>query len=265
MRRKFPTWAVGVLGVIALFGLWWIAAVTIFANVGSGDTKAIPSPWQVGQQWVEDGIGFYWKHFSVTINEAAQGYLWGNGIALLLSAMVLVIPQLRGLVMQLAVISYCIPIVAIGPIVLLILGTPKPGEPSSTAIFFAALSVFFTTVVGALLGLGSADKTSLDLVKVYGGTRMTQLRKVRVVAALPATLVALQIAVPAAFLGAILGEYMGKVELGIGPAMVVAQQSLNSPRVWGIALVSGAVALAGYAAVGLLTRMAAPWARGSAT
>jgi len=264
MARKLPPWAVGILGVIGLFALWWILSITVFANVGSGDTKAIPTPGQVGEGWLKDGLHFYWRNFSITINEAAQGYLWGNGIALVLAAAVLVIPQLRGLVMQLAVISYCIPIVAIGPLVLIILGTPKPGEPSSTAIFFAALSVFFTTVVGALLGLQSADRASLDVVSVYGGGRMTQLRKVRVVAALPATLVALQIAVPAAFLGAVLGEYFGKVEVGIGPAMIVAQQSLNSPRVWGIALASGAVALAGYAAVGLLTRMAAPWSSGRA-
>ena len=68
-------------------------------------------------------------------------------------------------------ISYCIPIVAIGPLMVLILGLPQPGEPSKTAIFFAGLSVFFTTVVGALLGLKSADKASLDVVSVYGGSR----------------------------------------------------------------------------------------------
>jgi ABC-type nitrate/sulfonate/bicarbonate transport system permease component len=261
---RLSTRSIGILGVVALFGFWWLSSVTIFADVGSGDTKAIPSPVQVAQGYADSGFAFYWKNFSITINEAAQGYLWGNGIALVLAGLVLVIPALRGLVMQLAVISYCIPIVAIGPLVLLILGTPKAGEPSSTAIFFAALSVFFTTVVGALLGLQSADKASLDVVSVYGGGRFTQLRKVRVIAALPAILTALQIAVPAAFLGAVLGEFFGKVEVGIGPAMIVAQQSLNSPRVWGLALASGAVALVGYATVGLLARLAAPWSKGVA-
>jgi ABC-type nitrate/sulfonate/bicarbonate transport system permease component len=263
MRRTDPR-IVGAVGLVALVGLWWISSLTIFANVGSGKTKAIPTPAQVVEGWVESGWSFYWRNFSITINEAAQGYLWGNGIALALAATVLVVPKLRGVVMQLAVISYCIPIVAIGPLVLIILGPPKPGEPSSTAIFFAALSVFFTTVVGALLGLQSADRASLDVVSVYGGGRWTQLRKVRVVAALPAVLTALQIAVPAAFLGAVLGEFFGKVEVGIGPAMIIAQQSLNSPRVWGLALASGAVALVGYAAVGLLTRLATPWSKGVA-
>ncbi|MFP5360127.1 MAG: ABC transporter permease [Actinomycetes bacterium] len=265
MERRLPPWASGALGAVGIVAAWWILSVTVFANVGSGNTKAVPTPWQVAQGYADSGWEFYVRNFSVTLNEAAQGYLWGNGIALLLAGIVLVAPRLDGVVNQIAVITYCIPIVAIGPIILLILGPPKPGEPSGTAVFLAGLSVFFTTVVGALLGLKSADKASLDVVAVYGGSRFTQLRKVRIIAAAPAILTALQIAVPAAFLGAVLGEYLGKVETGIGPAMVIAQQSLNSPRVWGIALASGAVALAGYLIVGLLTRLATPWSRGAAS
>ncbi len=264
MSGRMPPWATAGVSALGLVAAWWISSVTIFANVGSGATKAIPTPPQVIAEYGNVGFDFYVTHFSVTLAEAAQGYLWGNGIALLLAALVMVLPRLEGAVMQLAVISYCIPIVAIGPLLVLIFEVPKKGEPSGTAIFIAGLSVFFTTVVGALLGLHAADKASLDVVHVYGGSRLTQLRKVRVIAALPAVLTALQIAVPAAFLGAVLGEYFGKVETGIGPAMIIAQQSLNSPRVWGLALASGAVALLLYLGVGMLTRLSAPWAKGAA-
>ncbi len=264
MERRLPPWAIASLSALGLVAFWWIASVTIFANVGSGNTKAIPSPVQVVQEYGNVGFDYYVTNFSVTLNEAVQGYLWGNGVALVLAALVMVLPRLEGAVMQLAVISYCIPIVAIGPLLVLIFEVPSKGEPSGTAIFIAALSVFFTTVVGSLLGLHAADKASLDVVHVYGGNAWVQLRKVRVVAALPAVLTALQIAVPAAFLGAVLGEYFGKVETGIGPAMIIAQQSLNSPRVWGIALASGAIALLLDLLVGMLTRLSTPWSKGAA-
>jgi ABC-type nitrate/sulfonate/bicarbonate transport system permease component len=147
--------------------------------------------------------------------------------------------------------------------VLLILGgADAPGQASATAIFLAGLSVFFTTVVGSLLGLKAADKASLDVVTVYGGTKFTQLRKVRLIAALPNILSALQIAVPAAFLGAILGEYFGKIETGVGPILVAAQVSLNSPRVWALFLLCAGVALLGYGIVGLIGRLIAPWSAG---
>lgn len=260
--HRLPPWATGLVGGAALIAIWWISALTVFANTGAGANRAIPTPPEVIAGFAESGFEYYWRNFSVTLVEAAQGYLWGNGIALLLAAIVLLLPKLEGAVMQLAIITYCVPIVAIGPLALIIIGAPAPGEPSGTAVFLAALSVFFTTVVGSLLGLKAADAASLDVVTVYGGSRFTQLVKVRLIAALPHILNALQIAVPAAFLGAVLGEFFGKVELGVGPAMIAAQQGLDAARVWGIALVCGAVALLGFALVGLVARAVAPWSRG---
>ncbi|MGY1815302.1 ABC transporter permease [Blastococcus sp. SYSU D00820] len=261
-RLRLPSWAVGIVGTVAVVAVWWLLAATVFSGVGAGERQAIPTPPQVVQQWGTDGWGLYLDNFGVTILEGAQGFLWGNAIALVLSAVVLVLPRTEGLVTQLATITYCVPIVAIGPIVLLVAGAPEPGEPSGTAVFLAALSCFFTTVVGTLLGLRAADRAALDVVAVYGGNALTQLRKVRLVAALPSILNALQIAVPAAFLGAILGEYLGKVDSGIGPAMINAQQGLHAARVWGIALACAAVAIVGFAFFGLIARVVAPWSRG---
>jgi ABC-type nitrate/sulfonate/bicarbonate transport system permease component len=258
-----PPWATGILGGAAIIALWWLLAATVFSSVGPGGIQAIPTPAQVVAGFAESGWEFYVRNFSVTLAEAGTGYLWGNGLALLLSGLVLVVPRLEGVVMQIAIITYCIPIVAIGLLLVVIIPVPQPGQPSGTATFLAALSVFFTTVVGALLGLKAADGASLDVITVYGGSRFTQLRKVRLIAAIPAILNGLQIAVPAAFLGAVLGEFFGKVELGVGPAMIAAQQALDAPRVWGIALASGAVALAGYGLLGLVSRAVAPWAKGT--
>lgn len=260
---RLPAWVTGLIGGVGIIAAWWILAATVFSNVGPGGVQAIPTPPQVIIEFADTGWEFYVKNFSVTLAEAGIGYLWGNGLALVLAALVLIVPRLEGVVMQIAIITYCIPIVALGLLLSVIVPIPTAGQPSTTAIFLAALSCFFTTVVGALLGLKAADKSSLDLVTVYGGTRLTQLRKVRLIASLPAILNALQIAVPAAFLGAVLGEFFGKVTLGVGPAMIAAQQALNSARVWDIALASGAVALAGYGLLGLVSRAIAPWSKGA--
>ncbi|WZH37765.1 MAG: ABC transporter permease subunit [Microbacterium enclense] len=260
---RLPAWVTGLIGGVAIIVLWWILAATVFSNVGPGGVQAIPTPLQVVLEFGATGWEFYARNLSVTLAEAGTGYLWGNGLALLLSALVLIVPRLEGVVMQIAIITYCIPIVALGLLLIVIAPLPQPGQPSTTAIFLAALSCFFTTVVGALLGLKAADRASLDVITVYGGSRLTQLRKVRLIAALPAILNALQIAVPAAFLGAVLGEFFGKITVGVGPAMIAAQQALNAPRVWDIALVSGAVALAGYGLLGLISRAVAPWSKGT--
>ncbi|WP_243232228.1 ABC transporter permease [Microbacterium sp. CIAB417] len=257
---RLPAWVTGVIGGVGLIAAWWIISAIFIAPSGA---HVIPSPLEVIASYIDTGWEYYWRNFSVTLVESGIGYLWGNGLALALAFLVLLVPRLEGVAMQIAILTYCVPIVAIGMLAVVLFGAPPRGAPSGTAVFLAALSVFFTTVVGALLGLKSADKSSLDLVTVYGGSKLTQLRKVRLIAALPAILNALQIAVPAAFLGAVLGEFFGKIEAGVGLAMILAQQNSNAPLVWALALASGAVALAGYVLVGFIARLIAPWSKGA--
>ncbi|WP_125777062.1 ABC transporter permease [Antribacter gilvus] len=256
MPDRFRSWLTGLAGLVGIVALWWLLAVTVF------DGKSMPTPPGVLRQLGVDGLGFYTKNFSGTVNEAVLGFLWGNGLALALASLVLLVPRLESAIMQVAVISYCVPTVAITPILYIILGPADDGGASPTAVVLAALSVFFTTVVGAMLGFRSADRAALDVVSVYGGGRWKQLTKVQLVAALPAVLSALQIAAPAAFLGAILGEYIGGVDRGVGPALVAAGQGLMVERAWGIMFACALVAGVGYGVFGLLGRFAAPWASG---
>ena len=265
VARPLPTWAAAGIGVAATVALWWLAAGTVLAGVGAtadGTGGAVPTPGEVFRQLGSDGVGFYWPNLVVTLAEASAGYFWGNLAALLLAGSVLVLPALERLVTQLAVISYCLPIVAIGPLAFIVIGSPARGQASGTAVLLAGISVFFTTVVGALSGLKSADRASLDLISVYGGGRFQQLIKVRLISALPGVLNALKIAVPAAVLGAVLGEYVGGVDRGIGPALVNAQQNLQIARAWGVALVAGLLAGAGYGVFAVIARFVAPWSAG---
>lgn len=262
--RVVPGWLAGIIGAVVLFAAWWLFSAAFPPEAGTSYTP-VPSPFAVIGQLYDDGLSAYWPAFKVTITEAAWGFLWGNGLALLLAGFVLLAPRLEPIIMQVAVVSYCLPLVAVGGIAIVILGgATQPGDPSKTAIFLAALAVFFTTVVGALLGFKAADKASLDVVRVFGGSRFTQLRKVRLVAALPSILNALQIAVPTAFLGAILGEYMGATDRSVGILLIRLQGNLDSERVWVVFLLTALVALLGYAALGLLARLVTPWVSGRA-
>ena len=264
-RAAVPPWLAGIMGTVLVLALWWVGAATFLSGVGApagGGPGAIPTPGRVLAQMGDDGAGFYWRNASVTLAEAAAGYAWGNALALFLAFLVLLLPRLERLATQLAVVSYCLPVVAVGPVIFIVLGPPRSGESSGTAVVLAALSVFFTTMVSALAGLRAADKACLDMVSVFGGNRMHQLLKVRLVAALPAVLAALKIAAPAALLGAVLGEYVGGVDRGLGPAMVNAQQTLEVARVWGVAFACTALAGSAYAVLGLVSRWVAPWASG---
>ena len=245
-RVRVPGWVAGLVGAVVLVGVWWLFSLTAFRPQDGTSYTPVPSPWAV-VDWlfVQGNIAGAWGVFQPTITAAAIGYLWGNGIALLLATVVLVFPRTETVITQIAVVTYCLPIVAVGGISIVVLGGAKnPGDPSATAIFLAALVCVFTTVVGAILGFTSADKAALDVVRVYGGGRWTQLRKVRLVA--------------------VLGEYLGAITAGVGPTLIRLQGQLDSAGVWSVFLLCAVFALVAYGLFGLLIRLVTPWVAGKA-
>jgi ABC-type nitrate/sulfonate/bicarbonate transport system permease component len=252
-RRAVPPWLGGLVGTLILIGLWQLAGMTIFKASGT-----VPPPTKILSQMRADGFDFYWSNAKVTMHEALIGYLWGNALAIFLALLVLLAPFLERPFMRLGVLSYCLPVIAIGPVLQIVFNGENP------KIILAALSVFFTTLVGMLVGLRSADAISLDVVHAYGGGGFHKLFKVRVRAALPSLFVALRIAAPAAVLGAIIGEYVGG-ESGLGIAMIASQSGLRVATTWGIALVATFIAGAAYGLTALIGNLLTPWApRGAA-
>ncbi|MFD3506140.1 ABC transporter permease [Nocardia sp. NPDC058666] len=227
-------------GPAVLLLLWAIAGLS---------TKTVPTPWAVVSSVVSDGFALYSPNLSITAWGAFQGFVFGNIAAIAVALAVAVFPRTEPLAAQLAVISYCVPLLALGPIVLVVFGGRTP------TVFLAAVSVFFTSMIGTLTGLKSANRTSIDLVNAYGGNGWHRLRRVQIPAALPSTTAALQIAAPAAVLGAILGEYLGGVDSGVGVALTAAQSSYDLPRTWGMALAAGLLAGAGYFAASLAGKL----------
>ncbi|WP_406233814.1 ABC transporter permease [Nocardia sp. NBC_01009] len=237
----------GLLGIVGLIAIWWLLAAL---DVAGG---TIPSPWHVLDTMYNDGWALYGPNFRITAWGALKGFVWGNALAIGLAILIMLIPPIEPLATQLAILSYCTPLLALGPIILVVFGGRTP------TVFLAAMYCFFTTMVGTVTGLRSADQTSLDLVRAYGGGRWQQLYRVQAIAALPNTFAALKIAAPSAVLGAIIGEYLGGVDSGIGVALTAAQTAYNVPRTWGMALAAAALAGLGYAIVALAARLVAPW------
>jgi ABC-type nitrate/sulfonate/bicarbonate transport system permease component len=249
VRFRLPAGlAAGSAGVIGLIVIWQIVGATAFPH-----SHVIPTPTSIVKQIGHDGWTFYWPNFHTTFSEAFKGYLFGNLLAIAVAMLFAVAPVFERPLLQLGVASYCLPSVAILPIFAIVWSgqTPK--------VVLAAMSVFFTTLIGTLVGLKMADPISLDVVHAYGGGKAKKLTKVRLRAALPSVFAALRIAAPAAVLGAIIGEFLGGTS-GLGVAMINSQQALDIPRTWGIALAATGMAGVAYAVTALIGRLVTPWA-----
>ena len=256
--RAWASWPRAVhagLGALLIVIAWYLVAEFGFRRSGS-----VPAPPDVLSQMLSDlSDGTVWKAIRITCAEAGEGYVVGNLLALAAAATVLLVPWLEGVVTQVAVIASCVPLTAIAPLIVLMSDTSS----HAAATVLAGMSVFYTTVIGSLVGLRAADPTALDIVSVYGGGRWVRLRTVQVITALPNVLSSLRIAAPAAFVGALLGEFfLSGVDSGLGIMIEAAQIHYGPKPLWALALLSAAVAGVAYAVVSLVARMLTPWASG---
>jgi ABC-type nitrate/sulfonate/bicarbonate transport system permease component len=251
-RSGIPGWLGGTIGTVLLVVVWEILAVTVFHKIGSG----VPKPNDVATTlWHDLGSGLYGRNVTQTLKEAATGYLGAVVLAIVLAVAFVQVPIVEKALLRIAIASYCIPIIAIGPILVFAL----PGDRPKAVL--AGLLVFFPTLVGVVLGLRSADSASLDMIRAAGGGRWAQLVKVRLRAALPSTFAALQVAAPSAILGAIIGDLLGGTSgNGLGILLVDSEQSLDIARTWGIALVCTGLAGIAFAVTGFIGRALTPWA-----
>jgi ABC-type nitrate/sulfonate/bicarbonate transport system permease component len=250
-RLSARGWLPSVAVIGALLVGWQISAETWLKA-----SQSFPPPTAVVGNVLGD-LGTYWHHLHATLGGVWPGWLFGNLIATVMGALAIAIPRADRAVLHIAVAITSLPIIALGPIFQVTLN----GDTRLAAL--AGLSVFFTTLVGTMVGLRACDRSSLDMVRALGGGSFTQLSKVRIRAALPDYFAALRISAPAAVLGGIIGEFIGGADKGLGIALISARANANPPRVWGIALVATLAAGVGYLLIALVGRLLCPWAPGA--
>ena len=122
------TVVIGSLGLLCSLALWWVAAATVLAG------HQIPTPPDVLDVFRERGFDYYQRIFSITLAESVRGYVVGVAVALVLAMLVLLVPRLEPVIMQFAVVTYCLPIVVLAPILIIVHDLPEPGGHSPTTV-----------------------------------------------------------------------------------------------------------------------------------
>ncbi|VXC19632.1 ABC-type nitrate/sulfonate/bicarbonate transport system, permease component [Arthrobacter sp. 9AX] len=232
--------------VSGLLAAWMLLAVVFDGR------HIVPYPWTLLEQFVADR-SLLLSNAAYTLDTAVKGFGLGVAAVIPLAVLCLLFPVSEPIIMRLAVVVHVIPFVAIAPIIVVAL----PGDMARIVI--AALEVYFPLMIGLLLGLRTTDERALDVVCASGGRGWAQLRFVRLASSIPSLVSGLQIAVPAAVLGALISEFFG-ADRGLGAILVNAQDSLMMARTWCIAVFIGAIAAAGYGLIRGLSQLIVPWA-----
>jgi NitT/TauT family transport system permease protein len=246
-RAHQALWPIATVLVLALL---WQGAVA----VGIINALLMPPPTEIfaalGMLLTQS---YFWVAFGWTMLEVVLGFLLGTTLGFGAGLAVGTMTFARRTLYPLAVALQSTPQVAIAPLFLIWFGFGI--EPR---VFFAALSCFFPILVAVVVGLKSADADSRTLLRSMGASRWTSYRRLLFPASLPTLFAGLRLAVPAAFVGAIVGEFVGGNE-GLGVLVTTFNSQLQIAETFAVVLVLGFLGYSSYALVEALERRMVPW------
>ncbi len=194
--------------------------------------------------------GLFQRALGATVTSAVQGLILGSIIGFGLAAMGVIVPPLRPGLDRLAAVLHAVPLIALGPFLIVTLS--REGTP--TAI--ATLAVVFNVFVATSAGLRAGRQQHHDVLSVLGARSWDRFRRLELPAAMPSIADGLKLAAPAAVIGAILGEWFGAPR-GIGIVIVSALQNYQIDLLWSAALIGAAMSLVAFGAFSLFERWVA--------
>jgi NitT/TauT family transport system permease protein len=121
-------------------------------------------------------------------------------------------------------------------------------------VAISALNVFFLLYVAASSGFGASSRAHHDLFAVLGASRLQRLQRLDLPAALPSIVSGLKLAVPAALVGTLIGEWFGAPR-GLGVLILNAMENFQIPLLWSAVLLTLVASLSLYALCGMLERL----------
>jgi NitT/TauT family transport system permease protein len=155
--------------------------------------------------------------------------------------------------------SQTIPILAIAPMIIVVLGSMGLTGLLPKSLISMYLC-FFPVTIGMVKGLTSPDVIHRDLMRTYNASASEILWKLRLPASVPYLFTSLKVAIAIALTGAIVGELPTGAVAGIGARLLVGSYNGLTLMIWSALVAASVMAamlvwLVGFAERQTLTRM----------
>ncbi|AJE46664.1 ABC transporter permease [Plastorhodobacter daqingensis] len=232
----------GVLGIVLFLAAWeyigqnqlagltWPPLTTVIAYLTDPDRRPL-----------------FLRATSATFSMVGLGYLLGALLGALVAGLAHLVQPMREGLGRLSSVINAVPSIALAPLFIVLL------SQEWTGMAIATLNVYFVIFVAAGSGLNAASTAHHDLFTTFGSNRFLRLLQLELPAALPALVSGLKYAVPASFIGAIIGEWFGSSR-GLGLLMVSSMQNFQIPLLWSAVVIAAAGSLSAFGLMGLIER-----------
>jgi NitT/TauT family transport system permease protein len=270
--------------VLALIAIWYVAAVLMNRNIvrdaferdevhyTTGDLIAgtlsaerplLPAPHQVIQTFAEDVFG--WPvtsprslvyHSWVTLSATFVGFLLGASFGIILAVLIVHVRTLQKSLLPWIICSQMVPILAVAPIVIVVLGAIGLRGLLPKAIISAYLC-FFPVVIGVVKGLTSPDPIQRDLMRTWSATPAQIFWKLRWPSAVPFLFTSLKVSITISLIGAIVAELPTGAQAGIGARLLAGSYYGQTIQIWAALVAASVLAVGLIGVVSLIERWVA--------
>ncbi|MEM1288321.1 MAG: ABC transporter permease subunit [Pseudomonadota bacterium] len=176
------------------------------------------------------------------------GMIAGLAFAFLLAISSRLFPGAIRAFMPIALVTQTMPLVALTPLLVLILG-----RGTSLTLWVTISVTFFPAFVTLAQGLALVPKSVQDVPRAYGASRWLEMRMVTLPASLPYLFAATRLTVPRALLGVMIAEWLATGR-GLGNLLNQSRGFLDYGMIWSVAATSVLLSVAFYYAVVVIER-----------
>jgi NitT/TauT family transport system permease protein len=264
--------------VLALLALWYVAAaimnatlvraavehgnlVDLVAASWSAERPMLPAPHQILHEFVVSTTGYppssarsLLYHSGVTLSATVLGFAIGAVFGIVLAVLIVHLRALEKSLMPWIICSQMVPILAIAPIVIVVLGSIGIRGLLPKSIISAYLC-FFPVTIGMVKGLTSPDPIQRDLMRTWSATPAQVFWKLRWPSSMPFLFASLKVAIAISLIGAIVGELPTGAQAGLGARLLAGSYYGQTIQIWAALFAAALLAAIMVALIGWIERL----------
>lgn len=226
------------MALILLLPVVLITFWQYLANTGEINTHLIPSPMMIVRNFREIILnGRLEKNLSVSIVRVVVGFVMGASMGLVIGFFMGLFKKVNLLLTLFVSIFRPIPIIALIPVFILILGI---GESSKYAII--AVGSFWSVLLNTINGVENVDAKLLEIGYAYRIPRIEQVFRIVLPSALPSILTGIRLGVGSAWISVVAAEMIA-ASRGIGYMITYARDNSQVSTMYAGVLTIGVVGL----------------------
>ncbi|MBI2253464.1 MAG: ABC transporter permease [Proteobacteria bacterium] len=212
--------------------------MTVLKGTWAMERPVLPSPHQIVKEFLATTVAepvtsnkslIY--HAGVTASATLVGFGLGAVLGMILAAGIVHLRTLDRSLMPWIIASQTVPILAIAPMIIVVLGNVGITGLVPKSIISMYLC-FFPVTIGMVKGLRSPDPMQLDLMRSYNASVTQIFWKLRVPSSVPFLFASLKVAVAISLTGAIVGELPTGAAAGIGARLLSGSYYGQTVQIW---------------------------------